>query len=390
MKQNLVWTTVLLCSACHGAESEVRTKAEFLCKYGQLDSVVTEAVPSDTKLEEYVRTEDLEFAAKSENATEGNPFAALGEAMKAGLVPALAASAEALAPNTKCEITSLQLKDKTATVSLRRTRPTFDINLAKLGSLNKLKTHEERVAEVRKWIAESKSTNTSTHKMDFAKTDAGWRADLHLKAKAEGAEKAGKLHEESVERFQAGDYKAAHEKLKEAMALAPDADWAEDMAKVEQALKQLVAGKWSKVVNEDPMEDTVMTAVSLPSENAVGEGLLAKYAFLNVVCSDGEITVAVFLNSLVDSDYRTHRVAGRYRFDKEPAESAEMYALQSRQGVLLVDPARWLAEISKRPKASLVFEIAKFNERAIVEFDLTGAKEALGVIAKACPALPQE
>ena len=188
---SVVAGTVLLfaswISGCSGAKSEIEATATHLCKYNQLEDLAPGMLPDDVSLDGLVRHADLAYAKQETDSLfadlEGNPFAALGQAMAGALTNGGKAMMEAAAANCTCQVTEISIEGDTATASLSRTSPNMDEvfdSLDKMGELNRLGTHEERVAKAQEWFASASTTTSSEHSLRFQKAGERWEAVIGL------------------------------------------------------------------------------------------------------------------------------------------------------------------------------------------------------------------
>jgi hypothetical protein len=180
-------------AGCKSDEASVKAQAEWLCRFNQLDEPTPQIFPPDAKPSDYVRAEDLVFLKeKDSRGKEG--FGALGDAMMAAMAPTASAMAQAMAEQTKCEVTSITTNGAEASVSLKRTSPQLTDSgvFAKLGELGRAESAKQRLAKAREWVKAATGTKTDQHVLAFVKTTEGWRAKYDLKAKAE-AKKAADL-----------------------------------------------------------------------------------------------------------------------------------------------------------------------------------------------------
>jgi len=174
-------------SGCAGAKSEIEASASLLCQYNQLEGLAPEILPDDVNLDDLVRQADLAYAKQETNSLyadlEGNPFAALGQAMAEALTSGGKAMMEASAANCTCQVTEICIEGDTANASVTRTSPNMDEvfdSLDKMGELNQLGTHEERVAKAQEWFASASTTTTTEHSLRFQKAGERWVAVIGL------------------------------------------------------------------------------------------------------------------------------------------------------------------------------------------------------------------
>lgn len=177
---------VVTVAGCKSDVTSVKEQAEWLCRFNQFDEPIPQVFPPGAKPSDYVRDEDLAFL-KEKQSREMEGFGAFGDAMMAAMAPTASAMAQAMAEQTKCEITSMTIKGSEASVSLTRRSPRLDDSgvSAKLAELRKAESAEQRLAKAREWVKAATGTKTNEHVLAFVKTAEGWRANYDLRAKAE-------------------------------------------------------------------------------------------------------------------------------------------------------------------------------------------------------------
>ncbi len=179
-------------TACNSEERQLKTKAEWLCRYAladvKLDAFPDKAVPGD-----YIDAEDLEALKQKAAEEEGGALAvALVESMR----PAMKALLEARAKHTKCTILKTTINGDKATVEVRGEIPMTDAPMDKLRSTLSESDHAARVAMAEKWFA-SGERKEQTASMEFVKTPQGWRRHFGFRKEFEVEKTAAAIDEPS-------------------------------------------------------------------------------------------------------------------------------------------------------------------------------------------------
>jgi len=174
-------------SGCGKDKKQIEQAALLLCKYGQIEEPMPEMLPDGVSVSGVIRAEDLLFLTKKkadERAElEGNPFGGLAQAMEAAITPVGKAMVAAAASVTECSVTSIAVEGDGATASVSRTLPAADqaeLSLDKIGELNQLGSHEEKVAKINEWYAAASSSTTTEHQLQFTRDGETWVAVLGL------------------------------------------------------------------------------------------------------------------------------------------------------------------------------------------------------------------
>lgn len=174
-------------TGCGKDKKQVSEAALLLCKYNQIEAPTPEMLPDGVSIASVVRSADLLFLAKKkadeQAGLEGNPFAGLAQVMEAAVTPLGKATVEAAAGVTDCAVTEIQIQGDRATAQLSRTVPAMDnsqLTLDKIGEINRLGTHQERVARIEEWYATATSTSTTQHDLRFQREGDSWVAVLGL------------------------------------------------------------------------------------------------------------------------------------------------------------------------------------------------------------------
>ncbi len=381
----MIWAglaAAILLPGCKRAESELRDKAELLCRYNQLDSILVAAFPAKVVPGNYIRAEDLEQETK--NLSEGG---ALAQAMMLNLGPALQAVSEGYARHTQCEVLSVQVTGEAAEVKVKQIRPDLNLgsaSLGKMGDLVKLDTDAARTARVEEWLKQASGSVTSEHVLHFNKSGDVWRANYQLPEHAAVAAKAKDLAAEAallVENFELADAKA---KLQEAIRLVPDDKSLKDeLGVVELRMKNLIAGKWSLEQNQDAMTDDVNVVAYLPSETELQKSYGKSRPMLYLRCKEKKFEVYVTLGATVDGSL-SDGVTARYRFAGDKAETVELSEAKGGEAVFFPQPDQWLNKLLVNGARNFILEVPIYNGSGVATFELVGISKAVEKVKGNC------
>lgn len=381
-----IMLAILALVSCKGGESELRTKADWLCRYNQLQSLTIEGLPDSANIGEYVRAEDLEHVKAKDQEVTGGLLGQLATTMKATLTPVLKAATEAMEPHTKCEILSVEVREAEATVTVKVTKPDIGLDggLARLGEVAKLDGHDAKVKKFEEWIAASKGDQTAELTLQFVKTPQGWRANYHLPEDAAQAERAKGLHEEAVKLSKDYDLTGAKTKLEEALRIAPnDEGIKKDLDTVTASLSKIVAGKWFMETAKDPMTDDTNVTVYLPADAEIQKSYGTARPMLYARCSERKLDMFVHVDAMVESDWR-EGVKCRYRFDEEKAVPFSMNDAKGSEAVFFRQTKEWLDRLMAHPGSKFILEVPLYRGSAVATFSLDGADTALAKVKTAC------
>lgn len=149
------------------AEADVRPKAEFLCQHELLFRLVPTRFPEDSRPEDYVRREDLDFFAAHPEWARTRPLD------KPGLP-------EELSRYVRCEVKDVRAMGDAVSVTLRRTMPRWEAPRFNLEALAQAATREEARALLERWNQQGPELATQEHRVFFTWTGAGWRVAYWL------------------------------------------------------------------------------------------------------------------------------------------------------------------------------------------------------------------
>ena len=158
-------------------ENKITKKAEWLCQQGQLESPSHFVFDDETVLQSYLHPRDLAHLAE-EDADDGDWSEFLRE-LEDLLLPIERASHRAMVRHTECDIQNVEIDDDRATVTLTHTIPAIDLDFDDLFDLEDV-PEDQLEARFSEWYAESTADETTSHTIEFAKLDDGWRAYLGL------------------------------------------------------------------------------------------------------------------------------------------------------------------------------------------------------------------
>lgn len=197
----LVAALTLACA--FGPQAAVQKTAEEACRYGLLEDVTPMLVPPSVDASTLVRDADLRYrtdeaevqARELEEAQRelealgglGELGAALGE-LASGVTEVMEkagpALSEGLANRTTCTVEVLSVEDGFARARVEQTTPDLsregEAFLSKMGEINRLPTHEERVSAAEAWFDTATSTRTTTHEVELVEVEDGWRVNLKI------------------------------------------------------------------------------------------------------------------------------------------------------------------------------------------------------------------
>ena len=391
-----LWAACLGC----GQEAELRDRAGFLCKYGQLVAPKLDALPKEKAAGDYIHPDDLAYLEEQERERSGGAFAQLGNALAAGLRPATRAVAEAAARRTECEVSEVSVEGDRATVTVQRTVPQLEGPdlLKKMGELSGMESHEARVEAAEAWYEGAAEKKIESRQLTFARQGDRWLVVYELRASAEAEAARAKqeeerraelaaLRDEARELYRRERLPEARAKLEAARALDPeDATIEEELKAVQEAMAALVAGRWSKSEEKDRMTDHRNIYVRLPAEAPIGSGFTESTPVIMARCQEGSFSLYVSVGTMVDTSWRDRdRASVRYRFGEEPAERMKMSVSTDRKAVFFRDEEQWSQKLVEHDGAALALEVPLVLEgTAVITFDLTGAQKALELVQSAC------
>jgi len=391
-----VWAKLVMTNLVLGcsAESEIRKKAEFVCRHISLESPTLVALPEGTKAQEYLRPEDHQFLQEQEKAGD----AGLAAAMKVALLPAIRAVAEARAAFTTCEVSAFTQRDGRATVTIRETTPkppseSLAVGLDRLGEVNKLDTHSARVKKAKEWFAQSTEKMTAERSVVVVKTEAGWLVDLQLPEKAKQAADL-KSRESQLESLLAGAAEAlrdcgvteARARLAEAERLMPDSPAiASGRVALEDRAKGCIGGKWYRTSKRDEMTDDLNVTVLLNSENEINGSYKSSKAVLVARCAERRLELFISTDSILDDTFQVG-LEGRYRFGNSKAERIVFSRSTDMKGAFFRNTEAWLTTLAAKKDEVLAIELPVYGTGpAVVQFKLSGFDKAITELAAGCP-----
>lgn len=372
---------MLVAAGCKRDESELRKKAELLCRYNQLEKLYVPAFPDDAAPSEYVRADDLGQQRKDEAESGG-----LAQALMLNLGPTLKLVSDAFATRTNCEVLNISLKGGEADVTVRQSRPDFDLSgggLGRIGELSKMDTDTAK-KKLDDLFKQAKGVETSEHTLHFLKTSDVWRADFQLPEKAALVAQSRALRAEATAFSKSYDFAEAKAKLEEALKLTPaDLVLKKELLEAEAALLNVIAGKWSGETSKDAMTDDVNVVVALPSETEIQKSFGTSRPMLYVRCREKKLEVYVALDAVVDGSL-FDGVNGRFRFGAAKAESVRLSEAKGGEAVFLPGAGQWVDRFVANEASTFVLEVPLYSGAGVSTFKLAGAKKALARVTNAC------
>lgn len=157
-------------------KNKIRSKAKWLCKYGQIENLETKYLPEGEDPSKYIRSKDLSYHKEKEKENESG----LGKALQAGFAPVAKTMSEAAAKETTCKMKNIKVNDRSATVKIERSVPDIKKGLKKMGELTDIESDKKRLKKAREIYEKAESEKSSEHNIDFVRGQDGWRANLHL------------------------------------------------------------------------------------------------------------------------------------------------------------------------------------------------------------------
>jgi hypothetical protein len=175
---------LLALTGCWGPGSKSRQVADELCRWGQLEELTPDVLPPTVELAKLVRELDLRYASGEPPAgpSTENPFLALHQTVGMVVDDPARALAEVQAARSVCEVT-VTFEGETAKAHVSRTlaRPLDGADaFLRAGELQRLPTHELRVAEIHRWFDATPETRTTEYDLKVERTATGWIANLGL------------------------------------------------------------------------------------------------------------------------------------------------------------------------------------------------------------------
>lgn len=165
---------VLLTLGCSD-KNEITKQAHWLCLYDHHEKPEPLAEEGD-QLDRYIHPADL---AELESKLVGPPtglFARFAEEAESVILPMAFGGRRAVRKKTTCSIDEVSIEGDLATVSLSRTAPNLDLGLLSVARLFVLDDEAAIERQFDEWIETRATMETTTHTLNFQRTEAGWRA----------------------------------------------------------------------------------------------------------------------------------------------------------------------------------------------------------------------
>lgn len=188
-------------TGCWGPGSAAKEVADELCRWGQLEELTPTVLPPTVDLAKLVRALDLKYASGEPPAGPStlNPFLALHQTLGLVVDDPARALAEVQAARSACEI-AITVDGDTAKAKVTRkvARPLDGADaFLKAGELQRLPSHEQRVAEINRWFDQTPEVGTTEYDLILERHDGVWIANLNLPeaALAKGEAELGTVKE---------------------------------------------------------------------------------------------------------------------------------------------------------------------------------------------------